>query len=379
MGGYEVDPVRLAGDGKNLAEKGDALAAAVQALQSALSSSGQMCGDDPAGKAFALSYRQGGQALFSAAEAAVNACRKIGYGIEVSASNYAHSEAASTVGGAEPSVPPPGEPPKFSGPTMPNPFGPAVGEPMLWAVVRQFVGSPWPDGNPATLRAAAAAWRTFGSAVAGMTAAVGACSADLSGHDIPELSKITEAVTKMSSGVGGFGKQCESIASSLDSFAGEVESSQNAIRDLLHKLSPSGMAQEVVGFFTGHNPIDDIKQVANDIKEILHTLNREADGVSTMFQGAMNELDNLTTEFENWARKEFTQYLGDDVGGFVAGVFTADLDLAEGGAKSVIGTVGSLGDMVAHPQDLAKLAAMANPATAPMTLAQQAMQFAHDP
>ncbi|BBZ10139.1 WXG100-like domain-containing protein [Mycobacterium branderi] len=379
MGGYEVDPVRLAGDGKNLAEKGDALAAAVQALESALSSSGQMCGDDPAGKAFALSYRQGGQALFSAAEAAVNACRKIGYGIEVSASNYAHSEAASTVGGAEPSVPPPGEPPKFSGPTMPNPFGPAVGEPMLWAVVRQFVGSPWPDGNPATLRAAAAAWRNFGSAVSGMTAAVGACSADLSGHDIPELSKITEAVTKMSSGVGGFGKQCESIASSLDSFAGEVESSQNAIRDLLHKLSPSGMAQEVVGFFTGHNPIDDIKQIANDIKEILHTLNREADSVSTLFQGAMNELDNLTTEFENWAQKEFTYYLGDDVGGFVGGVFTADLDLAEGGVKSVVSTVGSLEDLATHPKDLAKLAAMANPAMAVNAFAEQAMQFAHDP
>lgn len=379
MGGYEVDPVRLAGDGKNLADKGEALAAALAALESALSSSGQMCGDDPAGKAFALSYRQGGQALFSAAEAAVNACRKIGYGIEVSASNYAHGEAASTVGGAEPSVPAPGEPAKFTGPTMPNPFGPAVGEPMLWAMVRQFVGSPWPDGNPATLRAAATAWRTFGSAVTGMTEAVEACSADLSGHDIPELANITGAVSKMSSGVGGFAKQCEAIASSLDSFAGEVESSQNAIRDLLHKLSPSGMAQEVVGFFTGHNPLDDIKQIANDIKKILHTLRSEADGVSTLFQGAMNELDNLTTEFENWARKEFTQYLGDDVGGFVAGVFTADLDVAEGGVKSVIGTVGSLEDLATHPDELAKLAAMANPATAPMTLAQQAMQFAHDP
>jgi hypothetical protein len=379
VGGVEVDPVRLAGDGKNLAEKGDALAAAVQALESALSSSGQMCGDDPAGKAFALSYRQGGQALFSAAEAAVNACRKIGYGIEVSASNYAHGEAASTVGGAEPSVPPPGEPPKFSGPTMPNPFGPAVGEPMLWAVVREFVGSPWPDGNPATLRAAASAWRAFGSAVAGMTEALGACSAEVSGHDIPELAKITEAVTKMSSGVGGFGKQCESIASSLDSFAGEVESSQNAIRDLLHKLSPSGMAQEVVGFFTGHNPIDDIKQIANDIKAILHTLSREADGVSTLFQGAMNELDSLTTGFENWARKEFTQYLGDDVGNFVAGVFTADLDLAEGGVKSVFSTVGSLEDLATHPEDLAKLAAMANPAMAVNAFAEQAMKFGADP
>lgn len=320
-----------------------------------------MCGNDPAGKAFALSYRQGGQGVFVAAEAAVNACHNVGYGIEVSASNYAHSEAASTIGGGEPSVQPPGQPSKFSGPKMPNPFGPAVGEPLLWAVVAEFVGSPWPDGNPETLRDAAGAWRTFGAAVTGVKGAISGCSAELSGHDIPELAGIINAVTQLSSGVGGLGKQCESIASSLDSFAGEVEASQQAIRDLLHRLSLSGILEELGSIFSGHNPLDDIKKIADDIKQILHTLSREADGSSALFKAAMGELDTLTTDFENWTRKEFTHFLGDRVGNAVADFYNSDVDIVEGLGKSVFETVGSLGDLATHPQQLLDLLKQANP------------------
>ena len=361
VGKLDVDPPRLSGAGRSLDSKTDALASAVQALETALSASGQMCGNDAAGKAFALSYRLGGQALFSAAEAAVNACRNVGYGIEVSASNYAQSEAASRIGGGEPSVQPPSQPSKFSGPTMPNPFGPAVGEPLLWSIVREFVGSPWPDGNPATLRAAAGAWRSFGGAIAGVSGAVGGCSAEVTGHDIPELANINSAVTQLGSGVGDLEKQCESIASSLDSFAGEVEASQQAIRDLLHQLSLSGVLEELGRIFSGHNPMDDIKRVANDIKVILHTLGREADASSSLFQAAMSELDTLTTQFENWTRKEFTHFLGNKVGNAVADLYNSDVDLLEGGTKSLLETVGSLGDLATHPQQLLDLLKQANP------------------
>jgi hypothetical protein len=107
VGGIDVDPTLLSGSGNALASEGDAVAAALQALQSALLSSGQMCGHDHPGQALTISYSQGGQALFSAGEAAVNTCRRLGYGLKVSAHNYALSEAASTVGGGEPSVPQP--------------------------------------------------------------------------------------------------------------------------------------------------------------------------------------------------------------------------------------------------------------------------------
>lgn len=81
MGGIDVDPPALARAGEGLATQGDALAAALGALASGLSGSGQMCGNDEAGQWFAKSYRQGGQGVFSAVESAVNACRKLGYGI----------------------------------------------------------------------------------------------------------------------------------------------------------------------------------------------------------------------------------------------------------------------------------------------------------
>lgn len=367
----DVDPPRLAGSGAKVSAAGDTLAAAVQALGSTLSSSGQMCGNDLAGKAFAETYRRNGQALFSAAEAAVNAARKVGHGIEVSASNYARSEAASTLGGGTPSVPSPADPAKFSGPVMPNSHGPAVSQPMLWAFVSQFVGSPWPDGNPATLRTAAAAWRTFGSAVAGVNGDLSAGTAALSSQDIPESGQINGAVLQLSSGLCGLGV-CESIASSLESFAGEIESSQQAIRDLLDRFGASGILEELGSIFTGHDPLDDVEKVADDIKQVLQTLNREADGSSAMFDHAMNGLDSLTTELENWERKQFTHFLGDDVGNRVADVVTANLDLSEGATKSVFQTVGGLQELVTHPQDLAKAVIESNPVT-------MATQFATDP
>jgi hypothetical protein len=77
----------------------------------------------------------------------------------MSATNYSRAEAASTTGGGEPPLPSPAQPTKFTGPTMPSPYGPGVAEPMLWGLVESFVGDFWPDGEPSELRAAAAAWR----------------------------------------------------------------------------------------------------------------------------------------------------------------------------------------------------------------------------
>lgn len=240
MGGIDVDPPALARAGQGLAGQGDALSAVAQALASGLSYSGQMCGNDKAGQAFALSYRQNGQGLFTAAEAAVNACRNLGYGIEVSASNYARSEAASHLGGSEPSVAPPAEPTTFLGPAMPNPFGPAIGEPALWSLVNEFIGSPWPDGNPATLHAAAGVWRTMGSAVRAMAAPVGATSSAVAAQQMPETGSIVARLADMITALGDLATQCQAMASTLDSFAEEVNSAQEAIRDLLHRLSISG-------------------------------------------------------------------------------------------------------------------------------------------
>ena len=353
MTGIQVDPGQLAAAGKSVAAQGDALIAALGALESALSGSGLMCGTDPAGAMFAQGYQKGGQAVLSAVESAVNAFRNVGYGVEVSAHNYAISDAASTVGGGASSVPVPTKPDKYSASSVPSPFGPGEPEPSLWQVVAMFVDGSWPNGNPGSMRAAAGAWRAFGSAMSAASGDAGAAGG-LTGHDIPELADITSALTTLTNGTHDLAGQCNSLASSLESFAGEVQNSQDAIRDLLHRLSLSGILDELGRIFSGHNPIDDLKKIGHDISEILHTLSRELDAESSAIQLLIDGMDGLIRDFEKWDTKEFTHFFGNKVGGVLAGQVNALLDLEEGGAKSVLEFGQSIPAMLAHPVDTVK-------------------------
>jgi len=116
------------------------VATATQTLSSALSGAGALFGHDSAGLVFGQGYTHSGQALLDAAESAVNACRRVGFGVQMSASNYGKANAASTVGGGESPVPVPTEPPCFGGLTMPPPMGGGVAAPLGWSLVEQFVG-----------------------------------------------------------------------------------------------------------------------------------------------------------------------------------------------------------------------------------------------
>jgi hypothetical protein len=354
VAGYEVDPARLAASGKSVGAQGDALITALGALDAALTDSGLMCGTDEAGMAFFIDYRKGGQAVISAAELAVNAFRNVGYGVEVSAHNYAVSDAASTVGGGRESIPVPTEPAKYSGSGVPGQSGPEIPEPSLWSLVQQFVSASWPNGNPETMRAVAGGWRALGTAISTASGDTGDCLGSMSGHDIPELAKITDALNTLTGGTSDLAGKCNSIAEKLDSFAGEVQSSQDAIRDLLHRLSASGILSELGKIFTGHNPIDDLKKIGHDISEILHTLSRELDAAASGFQLLIDGMDGLVRKFEEWDRREFTRFFGDQVGNMLANEVSAYADIEEGVAKSVLEVGQSIPTMLAHPVDTVK-------------------------
>lgn len=354
MAGYEVDPAALAASGKTVGAQGDALIAALDALESALTGSGLMCGTDSAGLAFFLNYQKGGQAVISAAESAVNATRNVGYGVEVSAHNYAMSDSVSTVGGGRESIPEPTEPTKYLASGVGGQSGPQIPPPSLWSLVQQFVSANWPNGNPETVRTVAAAWRGLGTAISTVSSDAGGVSAGLAGHTIPELSSITGAVNDLTSGTRSLADQCAALANSLESFAGEVQSSQDAIRDLLHRLSVSGILDELGKIFTGHNPMDDVRQIGHDISEILHTLSRELDAEASGIQMLIDGMDGLVRKFEEWDRKEFTRFLGDDVGNIVANAVNTKIDNGEGLLKSGLNTVKSVPEMLAHPVDTAE-------------------------
>jgi hypothetical protein len=354
MAGYEVDPARLAASGKTVGAQGDALITALDALDAALTGSGLMCGTDEAGLAFFMDYQKGGQAVISAAESAVNAFRNVGYGVQMSAHNYSVSDSVSTVGGGRESIPVPTAPTKYSASGVPGQSGPEIPEPSLWSLVRQFVSANWPNGNPETMRAVAGGWRALGTAVSTASGDAGDCLGSVSGHDIPELANITDALNTLTSGTSDLAGKCNSIAEKLDSFAGEVESSQDAVRDLLHRLSASGILSELGSIFTGHNPMDDVRKIGHDISEILHTLSRELDAAASGFQMLIDGMDGLVCKFEEWDRKEFTKFFGDRVGNVLADGVNAYADIEEGVAKSVLELGESIPAMLAHPVDTVK-------------------------
>jgi hypothetical protein len=330
-----VDPSALAASGATVSSEGDAVATATQTLSSALSGAGALFGHDSAGIVFGQGYTHSGQALLDAAESAVNACRRVGFGVQMSASNYGKANAASTVGGGESPVPAPTEPPCFGGLTMPPPMGGGVAAPLGWALVEQFVGDVWPDGNPAQMHAAAAAWRGFATAIGAAAGPVSATGTALGGTQIPESGKMVDAVGKIGSGLSDIATQAQALASKVDEFATTVQATQDAVRDLLHQLSPSGLLETVGGVFTGHNPWDKIKQIANEIKTVLNNMKRQADASNELFSQGINALDSATNSLENWAKKEFISALGEPVGNALSADFNALVDLPEGGLKFV--------------------------------------------
>ncbi|MGX9789758.1 WXG100-like domain-containing protein [Mycobacterium sp. MMS18-G62] len=204
--------------------------------------------------------------------------------------------------------------------------------------MEQFVGDVWPDGDPAQMHAAAAAWRGFAAAIGAAAGPVSATGTALGGQQIPESGKMVEAVGKVGSGLSDIAAQAQALASNVDAFAANVQATQDAVRDLLHQLSPGGVLETIGGIFTGHNPMDKIKQVANEIKTVLNNMKRQADASSQLFSQGINALDSATDSLESWAKKEFITVFGQDVGNVLSSDFNALVDLPEGGLKFVAQT-----------------------------------------
>ena len=337
-----VDPSALAGIGGTVGGDGESVAAAVGSLSSALSGAGAMFGHDAAGLVFGQSYTASGKALLDAAAAAVNACRRVGFGVQMSASNYGRANARSTVGGGASPVPVPTDPAQFSAPTMPPPLGGGIAAPLGWTLVEAFVGDVWPDGNPGQMHAAAAAWRTFGAAMSGLAAEVGTAGPGLGSQQIPEAGQMSAAVGQISAGLTDIATQAQSLATAVDGFAETVDATQNAVRGLLHQLSPGGVLETIGGIFTGHDPMEKVREIAREIKTVLNNMKREADASSQIFSQGINLLDSATNSLENWAHKEFTESFGQDVGDALSFGFNGLVDLPEGGLKFIAQTAASL-------------------------------------
>lgn len=380
-----VDPTALNSTGASVGAESNAVTSAISTLTAALSGHESGFGHNAAALVFSRSYNNAALALLHSAASAVNASRRTGQGIQMSAYNYGTANAHSTVGGGESPVPKPGDPGKYSAPAVPSVFGGAVAAPLGWTLVEAFVGGLWPDGDPAQMRATAAAWRTFGSSISGGSGAMTAAGTTLGGFQIPEAPQMQKAANDIGGGLTNIDTQAQALAGQIDSFATTVENAQNAIRDLLHQLSPSGILSTIGGMFEGDNPLDKIKQIAHDIDTVLNNMKREANAMDQAVSQGINDLDGLTTKLENWANKEFVEVFGPEVGGVLAMNFTALADLEEGGFKFVAQTAQGLDQLspdrfLYDPEGaaeawegtaktLGEMALAGNPLTAPFALA----------
>ncbi|WP_431238337.1 hypothetical protein ACQ86B_28020 [Mycolicibacterium aichiense] len=149
-----VDPTALTAAGVSVAAVGDSLSAAVATLTGSFSAN---TGQDASGVMFGRQYENTARDLLKAVAAGVNACKKTGYGIQVSAVNYSRAEAQSDISGRAQPLPSPPCPAPVAAAGPPSAQGPGVVEPALWKVVEFLVGDLWPNGDPTAMRTAAAA------------------------------------------------------------------------------------------------------------------------------------------------------------------------------------------------------------------------------
>jgi PE family len=277
-----VDPEALAGAGKSVGAVGEQIAAAVNALAAGLSG-GAPTGLDGAGVAFGISYQKSAQALLDAAEAAVKAGRGIGFGVQMSATNYSKADAASTIGGGTSPLTAPTAPGDFSAPACPPSLGGGVPPPFLWGMVQAFIPDVWPDGNPAPLTAAATAWDTFATTLNGIAGQFAGPSGVIGAQQIPEGSSMTYSISELSQSLSQVASEAGKLATQTREFADDVAHTQNAIRDLLDRVSPSGFLDGIKAVLSG-DALEELKEIAEDIKTVLGEFGRQAEGRTQLLQ-----------------------------------------------------------------------------------------------
>jgi len=302
-------------------------------------------GLDAAGTVFGLAYQDAAEQLLKGAAAAVNACRQTGARIQQGAANYSRAEAASTLGGGAGVLSSPPEPATIAAPGPPGTWGKGEPPPLLWAVVESFVDDVWPDGDVAGLHAAAARWRSFGTAASGMQSALNASKALLDGQQIPERNKIDAALSQIGGCLGQLGVASGTLATSLDKFADEVDQAHNHIRDLLNGLgSLTDLGHDLMLIVKG-DALDEIKKIARDINGVLHDLGREARAAEQGMKLGMQIIDGAIVKLEKHVRGELKDFLGDAVGNQVATVFDFWLNANEGVLKGAVGIVFTMADL----------------------------------
>lgn len=322
-----VDPQAVSGAGTSMNAVGEGVAAAMSTLTGGFNAN---TGYDAAGIVFGRQYVSAGASLLKAITAGVNACRNNGYGLQTSAVNYSRAEAASDLSGRAQVLGSPPCPAPVAVPGSPSSSGASVPPPLLWSVVAQFVGSPWPDGNPAEMRAAAAAWRAMAVPLYQVSGDAAGAYNTIAAQRIAEGRLMTADIRDIGSNLAGVASSCQQLAATLEQYAGQVEKTQQAIRQLCDQVgSIGGIVGTFFEFLHGHGE-DELHKIADEIETVLTYLGTEADAALALLESAKSSVDSWVLGLEKSADRTFVEFFGDQVGGALATHFNAVADSAEG-------------------------------------------------
>lgn len=293
-----VDPVALDGAGRKVSTSVGGWGSALSALQSALSSTAGMGGDDPAGTVFAGQYDSSAKELLEAMVDVSNGAGRAADGIRASATNYSRAEVASNIDdkGGDP-LPAASPTPTVKTGTPPSAVGSDVGDPLGWFLVEPFIGMIWPNGDSAKLRAAGSAWTTAGAAFTGQQPGLAGAQATAQAQQIPEGPKIDSAFKTIDGAVGEVGGMCNTIGTKLNDYATKIDTAHASILDLLARLvNPLTGAKQVADWITGEDN-DEIKKIAADIRNIVNQFKSEVQALALLLapivQGASMVIDTL--------------------------------------------------------------------------------------
>lgn len=346
----EVEPQALIDAGKQVGSLGVQLGALSDAMGQVLAS-GIASGADPAGLNFGISYgRQADQFGQYLAQAA-NAFKNVGLMLEATGYNYQHADQASAAGGSGPSGSVSGEPAETTAGDAPyGPNGSIVTPPTKYHLITPFirlipafgmaagVAMTWPSGNSGMMNVTAAQWRNIGQGLKVFESALSGAKAAVGAQDIPEGATIATALSDLGSGTTTLAGVADGLATSISDFAAGVLETQDAIRDLLDRISLDGLWDTVTGFLSGDGDRV-LREIADDVSTVLENFQNQVKGVLGLLEELATLLGEAADAFQKWIRPVLVETFGEDAGNALADGITLFTDIQVGGATGLIALV----------------------------------------
>ncbi|MCV7227130.1 NAD(+)--arginine ADP-ribosyltransferase [Mycolicibacterium komossense] len=310
-----VDPAALDGAGASLVDVGKDIGLTLSTLSGTLSGCGSMCGNDPVGEAMGNAYDRSADALLKGMATARNGLVNLGDGVRMSAFNYSIAEAQSDVSGRAQPLPAPTANGKISASSAPSSVGAGDSAPAGWGWVAKYIGMIWPNGDSAKLRSAAGAWVAAGTQLLVTEASAAGPLGIVGTQQIPEGEMMGQMFPASLSAASQIMSATASLASTLTTYAGQIDATHAAIVDLLSRIcDPMTGIKEIWDILTDEDE-DEIKQIADDIKTVVDSFSAEASALATQISTEVSAVENVMSGLAPVADKVWDQFLhGTDVG-----------------------------------------------------------------